>query len=115
MSIRAPAQLAPINGQALAVTAIDLSLGGVKLSFDKDVACKLLPSKQCTLGLIQGMEAMLEVALPDRGAEPKCLKSRCRLVDLYRRAENRFEIGCQFVESGEEQRLLISSYLVQMR
>lgn len=99
------------DGHALEVTAIDISSGGVKLSCDKSVALKLLSGKHCSPGRIQGMETTVEISLADWNTEQKYLKARCRIVNFYRKAENWFEFGCQFVNSDKAQLSLITSHM----
>jgi len=88
-------------------------MGGVKLSCDKDVVLSMLSDKQGFPGSIPGIEAVLELPLPNAQVEQN-LKSRCRVVNFYRRAENLFEIGCQFVDIVEDQQSLINSYIEQV-
>ncbi len=112
--IQTAARIVPNGGSGLNVTAIDLSHGGIKLACDREAAFSLLPDKHASPGSIQGVEAVLELTLPVENKTPRHLAYKCRVVNFYRRAENRFEIGCQFVDSDAEQQALMTGYMQQL-
>jgi len=93
-----PCKVGPSDSNVMAARVLDISIGGLKFSCDLATIKKIIPESKQALGLILGVEVVLQFTIKLQGKRPSAIKTKARVIHSERLAQDLFHVGIQFLD-----------------